>query len=403
MRVLLLSHSGGTGGATRSLQAVAADLQSAGCEIRILAPDGNMHEEWQSGGINVTTWKPPYCPWFLGPVYSSGVVRFHPILVALMVTLPLRMWSSLKILKEVLSKDSYDCIHINSLTLFPLAWVLPRVLRLQQQKPRVIWHLRELLNPSLISPVRRMIVKMIGGCSDRIIAITENEAEAFAHYSYTEVIYNTIPTRWSMSSDEDEKNQVKAEEVKVVMASALSAGKGLKEYLDVAKKINKNHPNVHFDLLTPRPIDNFVSKFPVNKGTEDCVNQMLKGMEMLQFCDGITWKFGCAITPSLYRGYSIYVRPDRAACPWGRDIIEAMWMGMPVIATGSYDGFVVDGETGFLIPAEDQEALEEKIKMLVVNAELRQRMSIASYERARTLFAPEVHAEKIKAAFGLSA
>jgi glycosyltransferase involved in cell wall biosynthesis len=400
MRALLLSHSGGTGGATRSLQAVAADLQSGGGNVDILAPDGNMHKEWRKAGIDVITWKPPYCPWLLGPVYSSGVVSFHPILIALLVILPVRLWACWKVLKRVLEGGSYDCIHINSLTLFPLAWILPRVVRRQKQKPRVIWHLRELLNPSLFSPVRRLIVKMIEKNSDHIIAITENEAELFKNHQSIEIIYNTIPAKWN--SEKIELSHVTNDKVKVVMASALSAAKGLKEYLETAKKINSAQPSVHFDLFTPQSSNSFVCKFPVNQGTENSVNQMLNEMQMLQLSNGVRWRFGCAITPSLYRDYSIYVRPDRAACPWGRDIIEAMWMGMPVIATGDYEGFVVDGHNGFLVPAGDVNALEDRIKMLALDADLQQRMSIASYTRAREIFAPEVHAQKIRAAFGLS-
>lgn len=399
MRVLLLSHSGGTGGATRSLQAVAADLQSAECKVSILAPAGNMNDEWRDTGIKVFPWTPPYCPWMFGPVYASGVVKFHPILVALLGVLPWRLLRSMQVLKKVLSEGSYDCIHINSLTLFPLAWILPAVIKSQATRPKVIWHLRELLNPGLLLPIRKMIVRMISKQSDQIIAITQNEAEAFGGHRSMHVIHNTIPSKWVARSYSIVEHD--AGNIKVVMAAALSAAKGLKEYLEVAIRLNEEHPQVKFDLFTPKQKNTLVSRFPANSDTQCSIDRMLEGMQMMQLSEGVNWKFGHAITPELYREYSIYIRPDHAACPWGRDIIEAMWMGMPVIATGTYDGFVVDGETGFLIFPGDHEALKRKILLLITDSELRVKMGRASQKRAKAMFAPEIHAQKIKAVFGI--
>lgn len=40
--------------------------------------------------------------------------------------------------------------------------------------------------------------------------------------------------------------------------------------------------------------------------------------------------------------------PSMENNPWGRDVIEALSLGKPVLATGEWDGFVKDGETGLL-------------------------------------------------------
>jgi len=41
-------------------------------------------------------------------------------------------------------------------------------------------------------------------------------------------------------------------------------------------------------------------------------------------------------------------RPSRDNNPWGRETIEALAAGKPVVATGTYDRFVEDGVTGLL-------------------------------------------------------
>ena len=42
------------------------------------------------------------------------------------------------------------------------------------------------------------------------------------------------------------------------------------------------------------------------------------------------------------------VRPSRSSDPWGREVLEAMSHGLPVLSVGEYDTFVEHGVTGFL-------------------------------------------------------
>lgn len=396
MRVLLLSHSGGTGGATRSLQAMASDLRTAGCDVSIVAPVGNMKPEWEAAGHEVSHWKPPYCPWMLGPVYASGLVKFHPILVALLGILPLRLIGSFKTLRTIFQNREYDVVHINSLTLFPLAWILTRLLGFQKKRPKVIWHLREWLNPSLVPPIRRMIVDMICKQADHIIAITENEATEFINKGKVTVINNTIPATW-----DEEDEVVLADKANVVMAAALSPAKGLQQYLEMAERLGPKHSGVRFDLFTPTNPHPFRFQFDGASEMEGYMNESLKKTRMIQLDENRFWKLGHAITPQLYRDYGIYVRPDLAACPWGRDIIEAMWMGMVVVATGTFQGFVVDGRTGFLVPPGDVDALADRVGELLSNVELRKKMQSASRKRGVELFAPSIHAHSICEVFGV--
>lgn len=45
----------------------------------------------------------------------------------------------------------------------------------------------------------------------------------------------------------------------------------------------------------------------------------------------------------------LLLRLTRRNDPWGRDVIEALTLGVPVIATGTWEGFIQDGINGFLI------------------------------------------------------
>jgi glycosyltransferase involved in cell wall biosynthesis len=77
---------------------------------------------------------------------------------------------------------------------------------------------------------------------------------------------------------------------------------------------------------------------------------------------------------ALYREADIFVLPTRADLhPMA--ILEAMAMGVPVIATrvGSIGEVIVDGENGYTIPVDDEEALAECLRLLK-NAEARVRL-----------------------------
>jgi D-inositol-3-phosphate glycosyltransferase len=72
---------------------------------------------------------------------------------------------------------------------------------------------------------------------------------------------------------------------------------------------------------------------------------------------------------------------------FGMVALEAMACGTPVIATqvGGLQHLVQDGETGFVIPNGDPDALEEKITVLICKEELKDQMSRNSVAYAQTL------------------
>jgi glycosyltransferase involved in cell wall biosynthesis len=98
-------------------------------------------------------------------------------------------------------------------------------------------------------------------------------------------------------------------------------------------------------------------------------------------------------------GCDILIRASRGKDPWGRDVIEAMAHGKPVIATGSYDRFVEDGINGYLFSEYDSQAIAEKIVFLFDHPEAVETMAIANREKARQLFDGTQNAKKVAAVY----
>jgi glycosyltransferase involved in cell wall biosynthesis len=74
--------------------------------------------------------------------------------------------------------------------------------------------------------------------------------------------------------------------------------------------------------------------------------------------------------------------------PFGITPVEAMACARPVIGSevGGIKATVVDGETGFLVPPEDPEALAERLALLKRRPALARRLGEAGYARARRAY-----------------
>ncbi len=73
--------------------------------------------------------------------------------------------------------------------------------------------------------------------------------------------------------------------------------------------------------------------------------------------------------------------------PYGHVVQEAMAAGLPVIATenaGEIRDRVLDGQTGFIVPAARADALYVKMCLLAERPDLRRQMGVRGYDRIRT-------------------
>ena len=99
----------------------------------------------------------------------------------------------------------------------------------------------------------------------------------------------------------------------------------------------------------------------------------------------------------LLRAADIYLHTAHAD-PHPRSVIEAMASGLPVVAYG-VDGVaetVVDGETGYLVPPGDAEALGRRLGELAADPGLRSSLGAAGERRARDQFTAEATTEAVR-------
>lgn len=96
-----------------------------------------------------------------------------------------------------------------------------------------------------------------------------------------------------------------------------------------------------------------------------------------------------------YQEANIFLFPSRhEGMP--NALLEAMASGLPAVASciAGNEELVLDGETGFLVPSEDIERLQDALKKLLINPTLREQMGKASRQRVEANYSWESTAQQ---------
>jgi len=109
---------------------------------------------------------------------------------------------------------------------------------------------------------------------------------------------------------------------------------------------------------------------------------------------------GRADLPTYYSAADVFVTTPWYE-PFGITPVEAMACGTPVVGTdvGGIRFSVLDGETGFLVPPRDADAVADRIDRIVADPALRERLSRAAIARVGRLFTWEKVAASLETVY----
>jgi len=163
--------------------------------------------------------------------------------------------------------------------------------------------------------------------------------------------------------------KIQPDEIVVTMISRIIRSKGVFEFMQSAREIQKNNPKVHFLLV----------------GGEDSESiDRLNQEELIQLKQAVNWRGRRSDIPAILAISDIFVLPSiyREGIP--RVLLEAAAMKLPIVTTNSpgCKEVVENGVNGFLITAHDVEALSGAISRLVNAPEMCYRFGQASRQMA---------------------
>lgn len=369
MRVGYLGHGLYFGGATTSLFLMLKALPSERIKKYVYVTScrsEEMRQDFLAVAENVVRVRLPhiYCDQMSrSPNHRYWVARFFPCIT----------------FARQLIRDRIDILHVNT-TVFPhvLKWV-------RKLTPvRIVVHVREMVPDPLRDSMARYTVKQISRWADDVVAISDNEAARFSGVPRLRVMANPFDFSSVIGTSHSfrEMNGIPGDAILVGMMAQFSRRKGHLEFLEAARRVveelGANCP-VRFALFG---VPDTAPSAGEGKRFWDEIQLRVRGSALVNRVSTFPYRYD--IFPAI-RALDVVVRPAQTADPWGRDIIESMAFGKPVVATGFSEFFVQHGRTGYLVPPNRPDLLAARILELVRNPSLRQTMGRQAVDRVRAM------------------
>ena len=383
--VLFLDTEGGWGGSSRSLYYLIKFLDREKFRpIVVLRKHGPIKARYAALGIPCRV--------------IADIPSFRPgdrkTLIAFAIFLwQLRNWPRARdALTKLVQDNDIDLIHANHENLSIIADLLARHCRLPW-----IGHNRTQVTPGrfaramarraamraahlifIVEPVRKHFAALAGG--------------AFTHPA-TSVVHNIMP----LADPEPRPLPLLLEPegaFRVLSLSNFSPNRGVDRIIDVAVALKaRGEMGVVFYLCGKA-----AHKSALTGRTDPYLRAMVDRVAAEGLGDIVRFAGHVDAERALAAGNAV-IKLSRQDNPWGRDMIEAMAAGLPVLALGQFKDFIVDGETGFLDAGFDAETVADHLQALASNRQLYERMACAAQQKAKNLFGGPDRAREIEAIY----
>jgi mannosyltransferase len=210
---------------------------------------------------------------------------------------------------------------------------------------------------------------------DAVISAS-GKAASYLEGPSTTILHGVDADEFAPSEDRKalrEKLGLDADALIVGCFGRLRSQKGTDLFVDAMIRLLPKHPNAQGIIMGG-----------VTRDQESFVDDLKARIEAANLTDRLRIlpeDKGFTIAP-WFQASDIYIAPQRWE-GFGLTPLEAMSCGVPVVATraGAFEDLVVEGETGFLVPLEDIEALTDATDKIMSDATLRQSMARASRQK----------------------
>lgn len=345
LRVLCIDAEGGHGGSSRSLYQFVKHLDRVEVEPEVWCRRGGEIERLYAN-LGVRCECHPDIPKVASLRRLSRNIVVHASFWA--------RWRESRPFRDLLRAraSEFDVIHFNIESLSWLAADLRRTIATP-----ITFHVRTRPYDSLFA---RAQARRIAQVSDAIVHITENERDNFQRLAGTaekqSVIYNVVepvPATTTSSSPP-------VAGLRVAVLSNFDYLRGIDRIVDVAVVLKQRGRS---DITFIVAGDTKMSKAlpgalgDIARAGGDIVDYArVSGVaDLVQF-------LGHVHDPErVLMACDVLAKPTREDNPWGRDILEALAAGLPVVSCGTYDRFVKPGVSGVLLSRYSDQAFADAL------------------------------------------
>lgn len=375
MNVLYIDIEGGWGGSSRSLYFLIKYLdRDRFTPIVLLGKVGPIKQYYEALGIRHFIFSPiPRVT-----AMKNGNLKSTLLFLVRLIYLPRLLWR----IRGAIRDSNVRIIHFNHESLFFLG-LCCKVFR----NVKKVFHVRTMLPNNSWA---RLQICLGSYAADWLVFITENERDLWFNCSRRAnqiphtVLYNIAETGADNNGGSSPSLENVSKKFKVLSLMTISYVRGTDRLVTIANALKKRQFEDCVFVLCGKPDSEEYAKDIQAQIASNRLNEYFLFLGHL------------ANPEPILAQCHMLIRPSREYNPWGRDVIEALAMGKPVIAIGSYDKFVEDGVNGFLLPEFDAEEIAQRIIHLSTHPELIERMRQANIEKARRLFHGPTNSAKVE-------
>jgi L-malate glycosyltransferase len=372
MRALYVNHTAEVSGGERSLLSLLAGLPDTVSSL-VATPRGRLDTEVRRLGLMTT------------PIPgTAGSLRLHPLHTPRALA---EMAAAAGFVRVAARRHRADLIHANSIR----AGI---VLGLAHPASASIVHIRDCLPPgSLSTATQRLIV----ATATTVVANSRYTAESVrrvAPNARLEVVHNPVDlARWDpVHMDRDQARAALGEAGKRTLlmgvVAQLSPWKGQDTAIETLRILREEGVDAHLLLIGSAKFVARATRFD----NEAYVAGLHKLVADVGLQDYVSWMGEREDVPELVRALDVLLLPSWEE-PFGRALIEAMALGVPVVATniGGPPEIIEDGREGYLVAPGDAGAWAQAIHRIVDNPKRGREMGDAGRRRVKEAFSVRYH------------
>lgn len=320
------------------------------------------------------------------PIYKPS--RRKNLFVLLLFLLQLPKWIiAVHRLRKRIVQQNVDLIHLNHDGFFPVAawsrwfWDIPVVCHMRTMLPANAfgrWQARCLLSTCAklicISPMERERIQLLVGETEAIHKL-EVVPNIGGHPLNGRAQSDWLPSDW-------------LEKFKVIWLGNVTPSKGTDRVIDVAQVVKKRgRSDIGFVIC---------GESRHERGAESFMHGLEELVAKHDLSQYVHFTGFVAEPMHLIRDVDVVLRTGRGDDPWGRDVIEGIVMGKPVLATGERSPFVEEGENGYLFAPFSPEAVADTIIMLADDRETYKAISTHNEREGALRFSGETIAAEVE-------
>jgi glycosyltransferase involved in cell wall biosynthesis len=373
MRVLYVNHTAAVSGAERSLLALLAALPPS-VDPLVASPRGRLSDAVEQLGLATTT-----------IADTAGSLRVHPLHTPR--ALAEMSFAALQIGRAA-RRHRAEIVHANSIR-------AGLELALARAGPAAsVVHVRDCLPPSALSA---MTMRLIAATATTVLAnshYTASTVRRAAPSARLEVVHPAIdlaefdPARIDRANARSKLGKAGARRVLLGVVAQLSPWKGQDTAIEALRLLREQDVDAHLLLIGSAKFLASATRFD----NERYVAGLHRLIAEAGLVDRVSFLGERDDVPQLVRALDILLLPSHEE-PFGRALLEAMALEVPVLATsvGGPAELVREGRDGYLLSPHEPAAWADAVRRIVEGPEQGRALGRAGRERVAEAFGAADH------------